>query len=74
MHATNIILHWIAHFRDKVTKTEARPSAKMLETEAEAKMLASRPAFTSLPSHSVVYLHIPTGLYYAVCLRSYSTV
>jgi len=38
MDTTNIILHWIAHFRGQVTKTETRPRqvrGQMLEAEAK---------------------------------------
>jgi len=40
MDTTNIILHWIAHFRGQVTKIETRPRP-MLETKAEAEALTS---------------------------------
>jgi len=49
LDTTNIVLHWIAHFRDQVNKTEARPrpndQGQLVEAEgeAEAKILASRP-------------------------------
>ena len=49
MDTTNIILHLIAHFRDQVNKTEARPRSnargqgQLVEAKAEVEArLASR--------------------------------
>jgi len=39
MDTTNIIFHWIAHFRGQVNNTEAEANL----VEAEANILASRP-------------------------------
>jgi len=69
MDTINIMLHWIAHFRDQVNKTEARARSnargrgQLVEAEAEAvaNMLASRPVLPRC-------LNI-TGMWVCLCVH-----